>query len=282
MTVFVFPGQGSQKVGMGESLFSEFAELTEQADAILEYSIADLCLNDPNGELGKTQFTQPALYVVNCLTYLKTLKDNPDAKPKYVAGHSLGEYSALFAAEAFDFETGLRLVQKRGALMAKATGGGMAAVIGKSGQEVADILAKYQLESIDIANLNSMKQVVIAGLTKDIVRAKTFFEAEGCRYFPLNVSGAFHSRLMTPSRDEFEKFVGAFSLRVPKIPVIANYTGMPYEDTQVQANLVEQINHQVRWTDSILYLLGLGEQEFVEIGPGAVLTALVIKIKRNQ
>jgi malonyl CoA-acyl carrier protein transacylase len=282
MTVFLFPGQGSQKVGMGGTLFSEFPELTAQADAILGYSIADLCLKDSNGELGKTQFTQPALYVVNALTYLKKLKENGGAKPNYVAGHSLGEYSALFAAEAFDFETGLRLVQKRGALMASATGGGMAAIIGKSGQEVADILKKHQLDTIDIANLNSLKQVVISGLKADIDRSKASFESEGCMFFPLNVSGAFHSKLMTPSRDEFEKFVDQFNLSAPNIPVIANYTGKPYEATQVKTNLVEQINHQVRWTDSILHLINLGEQEFVEIGPGAVLTALVAKIKKGQ
>ncbi|MBF0103655.1 MAG: acyltransferase domain-containing protein, partial [Desulfobacterales bacterium] len=129
MLTFVFPGQGSQKTGMGESLFDEYKELTAQADEILGYSIKQLCLENLENNLQKTQFTQPALYVVNALSYLKKL-DEVGKKPDFVAGHSLGEYNALLAANAFDFETGLKLVQKRGELMSKAIGGGMAAVIG--------------------------------------------------------------------------------------------------------------------------------------------------------
>src|SRR6516162_2607290 len=129
MTAFLFPGQGSQRKGMGSTLFEEFQEVTARADEILGYSIKELCLHDPHQQLGQTQFTQPALYVVNALSYLKKMKDGSKV-PTYLAGHSLGEYNALFAAGVFDFETGLRLVKKRGELMSQATGGGMAAVIG--------------------------------------------------------------------------------------------------------------------------------------------------------
>jgi malonyl CoA-acyl carrier protein transacylase len=282
MVVYIFPGQGSQKVGMGQDLFEKFPELTLKADKILGYSIAELCLNDPQGKLSQTQFTQPALYVVNLLSYHQKLEEMAGQQPKFVAGHSLGEYSALAAAGCFDFETGLRLVQKRGALMSQVSGGGMAAVIGKNGNEIADILKINHFDKIDVANYNSMKQVVISGLKEDITAAKPIFESAGCKYFPLNVSGAFHSRYMTPAHDEFKQFVDQFKLNSPQIPVIANYTGKPYGSSEVKTNLVKQINHSVKWCESIQYLLEKGEQDFVEIGPGNVLSGLVAKIKRNQ
>jgi malonyl CoA-acyl carrier protein transacylase len=282
MVVYMFPGQGSQKVGMGEGLFQQFPELTAKADAILGYSIEELCLKDPKSELSQTHFTQPALYVVNALTYQKKLQESGGQKPKYVAGHSLGEYAALYAAESFDFETGLRLVQKRGALMWQITGGGMAAIIGKTASEVADILKKNSLDTIDIANFNSLKQVVISGKKDDVTRSKDAFEAAGCMFFPLNVSGAFHSRYMTPAKEEFTTFMKDFTFQDPKISVIANYTAKPYEPGQVKTNLLEQLNHSVKWCDSMQYLIQQGEQEFVEVGPGKVLAGLVEKIKKNQ
>lgn len=281
MAVYVFPGQGSQTKGMGQGLFEEFPEITSKADKILGYSIAELCLQDHRNELGQTQFTQPALYTVNALMYQKKLKDTSGQKPKFVAGHSLGEYDALYVAECFDFETGLKIVQKRGALMSQVSGGGMAAIIGKTSQEIADILQKNGLEKIDIANLNSIKQTVISGLKEDVTRSQPIFEAAGAMFFPLKVSGAFHSRYMTPAADEFKTFVDQFTFSAPKIPVIANYTAQPY-GSDVKTNLVEQINHSVKWTDTILYLMQQGEQDFVEIGPGTVLAGLIGKIKRNQ
>jgi malonyl CoA-acyl carrier protein transacylase len=275
MAVYVFPGQGSQKKGMGEGLFELFPELVSKADAILGYSIADLCLLDADGLLNQTQYTQPALYLVNVLSYLQK-----NAKPEYVAGHSLGEYAALYAAGCFDFETGLKIVQKRGALMGQVSGGGMAAIIGKSAEEVADILINF--EAIDIANYNSLKQIVISGPKEDVTQSKTAFEAAGGKFFPLNVSGAFHSRYMTPAQKEFKAFVDQFTLKPPSIPVIANYTALPYRNEDVKTNLLEQINHSVKWSDSILYLMNQGEQEFTEIGPGNVLSGLIAKIKRGQ
>lgn len=283
MTVYMFPGQGSQKMGMGEGLFEEFPEITAQADQILGYSISELCLKDAEGNLVKTQYTQPALYVVDVLTYLKKLKETGGKKPDYVAGHSLGEYAALFAAETFDFATGLKLVQKRGALMAGATGGGMAAVIGLSGDQVINVLKTKNLSTIDVANFNSLTQVVVSGLKEDVLKSQAAFEESGCKmYIPLNVGGAFHSRYMTPSRDEFKSFIDPFELKNPKIPVIANLTARPYESSDLKNNLVDQINHSVKWTETIQYLLEKGVTEFVEIGPGNVLTGLVAKIKRNQ
>jgi malonyl CoA-acyl carrier protein transacylase len=282
MAVFLFPGQGSQKVGMGEGLFQQFPELTSKADAILGYSIEQLCLKDPQNQLGLTQFTQPALYIVNCLTYQKKLKETGDQKPTYVAGHSLGEYSALYAAESFDFETGLKIVQKRSALMGQVSGGGMAAIIGKTAAEITDLLKNNNLDTIDVANYNSLKQIVISGMKDDVTRSRPAFESAGSMFFPLNVSGAFHSRYMTPAKTEFKTYVDQFNLTAPKIPVIANVTGKPYGNDDTKSNLIEQIDHSVRWSDTIQFLIAKGEQDFVEVGPGNVLTGLVAKIKRNQ
>ncbi len=166
MLTFVFPGQGSQFKGMGAGLFDEFQDLTRQADDILGYSIEELCLEDPNHQLGKTQITQPALYTVSALSYLKKMKES-GREPDYAAGHSLGEYNALFAAGRFDFETGLRLVKKRGA-HEQGGSGGMAAVLGFTAEQVKEVLSDYHLTGIDIANHNSPSQIVIAGTKQDI------------------------------------------------------------------------------------------------------------------
>jgi trans-AT polyketide synthase/acyltransferase/oxidoreductase domain-containing protein len=238
-------------------------------------------LKDPRGELAQTQFTQPALYVVNALTYHQKLKQGE--KPKFVAGHSLGEYAALYAANVFDFATGLKLVKKRGELMARATGGSMAAVVGLTPEQIEFTLKNPALSKIDVANFNSFTQTVLSGLKDDITSAQAAFESAGAKmYIPLNVSGAFHSRYMTPARDEFNEYLNQFSFKAPEITVIANISAAPYTEDNVKANLADQINHSVRWTETIQYLLKQGEEEFIEVGPGAVLTGLIARIKRNQ
>ncbi len=282
MTVYLFPGQGSQKVGMGGELFRRFADLTSKADAILGYSIEDQCLKDPQGRLGQTQFTQPALFVVNALSYHLKLEETQGVKPQYVAGHSLGEYSALYAAGVFDFETGLKLVIKRGALMSGVTGGAMAAIIGKKADELQSLLKSSQLTAVDIANLNTYLQIVISGPREEILRAEKPLKDAGAMFFPLNVSGAFHSRYMTPVAEEFGRFLESFVFQAPQIPVIANLTARPYELADIKRNLVDQMNHSVRWCESIEYLLGRGESDFLEVGPGAVLKGMMNKIKAKQ
>jgi trans-AT polyketide synthase, acyltransferase and oxidoreductase domains len=280
MKAFVFPGQGSQVKGMGGSLFDQYKELTITADKILGYSIKDLCMADPNAQLGLTQFTQPALYVVNALSYLKKLTETN--KPDFVAGHSLGEYCALFASGVIDFETGLQLVKKRGELMAKAKDGGMAAVIGMSEDAVKTLIASKGLHTIDIANLNSPSQVVISGPKNDIVNAQAIFEKAGCKmYMLLKVSGAFHSRLMADAREEFAVFLTRFSFSPITIPVIANVLARPYPEANIKSLLADQMTHSVKWTESIRYLLGKGVNEFLEVGPGNVLTGLIGRIKNE-
>ncbi|WP_437581602.1 ACP S-malonyltransferase [Sorangium sp. So ce887] len=281
LTAYVFPGQGSQVRGMGGALFDELADLTARADRILGYSIKDLCLNDPEGRLGQTQYTQPALYVVNALSYLKKVRET-GFTPDYVAGHSLGEYNALFAAGVFDFETGLKLVKKRGELMSQAQGGGMAAVVGLTKDQVQDVLEKNGLTSIDLANYNSSSQLVIAGLKDDIANAQPIFQAAGVRaYIPLKVSGAFHSRYMAIAERSFEAYLDTFTFSPLSIPVISNIHARPYEQAEAKRNLVKQLTHQVKWFDSMQYLLALGEIDIHEVGPGNVLTKLTTAIRRE-
>lgn len=278
MKTYVFPGQGSQYKGMGESLFDGFRELTEKADRILGYSIKELCLEDPNKVLSQTRFTQPALYVCNAFAYLKKIEKTGN-KPDFVAGHSLGEVNALFAAEAIDFETGLILVKKRGELMARASGGAMAAVLGLKEDAVDSILREKELINIDIANYNAPTQVVISGLKEDIKSARPIFESAGANYVQLAVSAAFHSRQMKQSGKEFETFLQDFEFAELSIPLISNVHARPYKQSGIISNLADQLRSPVKWTESIRYLMDQGDMQFEEIGFSQVLTKLITKIQ---
>lgn len=281
--VFLFPGQGSQAKGMGADCFELFPELVEQADDILGYSIADLCVDDAEANLNKTQFTQPALYTVNALMYLQRFQDGNGLVPDFAAGHSLGEYNALFAAGAFDFATGLKLVQRRGQIMSRIEGGGMAAVIGMTVDEIRQVLADSGCDGIDIANFNAPTQTVISGPKADIEAAQAAFESAGARmYVVLKVSGAFHSRYMKDPAAEFAEFIDSFSFQPLKFPVIANHTAAAYGADDIHEQLVMQISNSVRWTDSIQYLMGQPDVEFEEIGPGKILAGLIRQIQRGR
>lgn len=280
MKAYVFPGQGSQVKGMGNELFDKYSGYTKIADEILGYSIKELCLSDPNELLGQTQYTQPALFTVNALEYLEKLQN--EGKPDYTAGHSLGEYNALFAAEVIDFATGLKLIQRRGSLMSQAANGGMAAVLGLDEAQILKVLRDNQLDNIYIANDNSPGQLVISGREEMIQSAKPFFEEAGARaYIILKVSGAFHSAYMEAAKKEFAGYLDSFTLKEPTIPVIANLTSRPYKITELRSTLVNQITNPVRWTDSMLYLLKQGIDEIIQVGPGEVLTGLTRQIKRS-
>lgn len=284
MTAYIFPGQGSQSKGMGKDLFSQFPDIVSQANEILGYSITELCLDDPHNQLNSTQYTQPALYTVNAMHYLKK-KEEGKPSPKFVAGHSLGEYSALFAANVFDFATGLKLVKKRGELMSQAQGGGMAAIIGLPAEKIQKVLNEHDLKEVVIANYNTHSQFVISGKKRDVSKAQTIFEESGASLVvPLNVSGAFHSPFMSSAQKEFEIFVKNFKFSSPSIPVIANCSSRPYPgvDEDIALNLAKQITHPVLWTDSIQYMIAQGSDEFDEIGPGKVLSGLVRRIRNGQ
>jgi len=281
MIAYVFPGQGSQHKGMGKELFGLYPEWVRQADELLGYSIEELCLDNPDGRLAQTEYTQPALYIVNAFSYRQKLESG-GAKPQYTAGHSLGEYNALLAAGAFDFITGLALVHKRGELMARALGGGMAAVLGRTEREVESLLREHGLEGVGIANYNTPAQLVLTGLRQDIERAQPVFEAVGgTRFIMLNVSGAFHSPYMESARAEFRTFMERFDFSDLQIPVISNLYARPYKNAELRTTLANQITGSVRWTESVRYLFGKGVEDIVQVGPGNVLTGM-IRVIRNE
>ncbi len=283
MKICLFPGQGSQSKGMGAELFDRYPDWTAEADAVLGFSIRELCVDDPRGELGLTQFTQPALYVVNALMY-RARQDDGAVAPDFVAGHSLGEYNALLAAGVFDFATGLRMVKRRGEIMGKVSGGGMAAVVGLEPRRIQEILDSTEAgRRIDVANFNSYDQTVIAGPKDDLASVKAQFEAAEVRaYIVLNVSAPFHSRYMREPQSLFATFLQDIDFNTPAMPVISNVSGKPYEGDLVRQTLSEQIGNSVRWLESMVYLLGQPEPEFEEVGPGSVLTKLLAQIKKRR
>lgn len=280
--ICMFPGQGSQTKGMGGDLFDRYADWTADADRVLGYSIRELCVDDPRGELGLTQFTQPALFVVNALTY-RAKRDDGLAAPAFVAGHSLGEYNALLAAGCFDFATGVALVKERGRIMGQVSGGGMAAVIGLEPDRIREILAGSAAgREIDVANFNSFDQTVIAGPKPALEAVQADFESAGVRaYIPLNVSAPFHSRYMREPQNAFGAFLKDYTFEAPRIEVIANVSGRPYQRDLVRQTLAEQIGNSVQWLETMLYLLRQPEPEFVECGPGSVLTKMLAQIRKR-
>jgi malonyl CoA-acyl carrier protein transacylase len=286
MIAWVFPGQGSQVLGMGRGLFGEvreYASVEAEVNALMGYSVRELCLEDPGSLLKQTQYTQPCLFVVNTLHYYKALQGG--GPPACVAGHSLGEFNALLAAGVFDFLTGLRLVKKRGELMSQARGGGMAAVIGLAAPQVAGLLREAGLATLDIANFNSPTQTVISGPEADIACARTICEKAGAAlYVPLQVSAAFHSRYVEGAAKAFAEFLAPMRFAAPQLPVIANATAEPYPRENaaeaIKSLLVRQMTHAVRWTQSVRYLMSLGVSDFREIGPGNVLSRLIHQIRQ--
>ncbi|KAA1246082.1 ACP S-malonyltransferase [Aquimarina sp. RZ0] len=272
----MFPGQGSQYRGMGKDLFKSYKNEVIQASNILGYDLEELCLKDPNRELSKTQFTQPALYVVNALSHYQ----KRDINPKYLIGHSLGEYNALLAAEAFDFLTGLKLVKKRGELMAEASGGGMAAVLGLNINELQRKLEDEKYNQIDIANFNTPSQIVIAGPQNVINRAVKDFDKQNIKIIPLFVTAAFHSRYMKPAAENFSFFLKDYKFSSLKTTVISNVTGLPYQDHNISELLSQQICSPVQWINMIRLLMGKGVTEYQEVN-SVILAKMVSEIKNN-
>lgn len=266
MKAFLFPGQGAQRVGMGAELFARFPHQVAEADAVLGYSITDLCLNGPMEKLTRTNFTQPALYVVSALKFL-----DQNERPEVVLGHSVGEYAALFAAGVVDFATGLQLVKKRGELMDRAQGGGMAAVIGLDGDQIHAVLRQHHLSDVYPANFNTPKQIVLSGKRDAVVAAEEFFRAAGAsHYVVLPVGGAFHTPFMAEAQAEFADFAAQFSFASPQVPVISNVTARPHDPATIRQRMIEQITAPVLWCESLRYLLakGMRFEDVTEIGDG--------------
>jgi [acyl-carrier-protein] S-malonyltransferase len=290
-TAFLFPGQGSQYVGMGQDLYEAYPEaraIFDQADDILGLALSELCFNGPEERLSDTINTQPAIFATS-VALLRVLGSDKLPVPGFVAGHSLGEYSALFAAGAMDFAAGLQLVMERGRLMKEAgqrSPGGMAAVLGLEIEIVDQVCRQAREETggvIQVANYNSPGQIVISGdfRTRDV--AVELAQAEGAKkVIPLAVSIAAHSPLMECIVDEFRQAVEAVEFRRPALPVVANVSAMPLEGVDaIREELVQQLTSPVRWIESIQYMVGQGVAEFVEIGPKDVLTKLMRRIDKS-
>ncbi|MFI6642893.1 ACP S-malonyltransferase [Streptomyces sp. NPDC050504] len=280
MRCYVFPGQGTQKKGMGRGLFERFPDLRRRADRVLGYSIEELCLHNPERRLSETGYAQPAIYVVNALHWAAAQEDLPPAD--FFAGHSLGEYSALLAAGAFDFETGLTLVRHRAELMGRVEGGAMAAVVGVCERIVEETLKRHDATGVVIANYNAPEQFVLSGSREELARIKPLFEkVEGVRGFvPVRVSGPFHAPAMAPAAARFRDLLDTVDVGELRTPVISNVTGRPFgpDAQEVRDLLAEQIARPVRWTDCVRYLRDAGVSVFTELGEAKVLTSLIDRI----
>lgn len=285
---FVFPGQGSQFPGMGKTLFETNAiakEMFEQANTIAGFRISDIMFTGSDEDLKQTKVTQPAIFLHSVILY-KTLTGT---KPDMVAGHSLGEFSALVANGVLSFEDGLRLVIVRANAMQKAcevNPSAMAAVLALDDKKVEDICAAIQQETGEIvvpANYNCPGQLVISGSTKGIeIAIQRMKEAGAKRALALPVGGAFHSPLMEPAKKELAAAVDATTFNTPSCPVYQNFSASPVEDpATIKKNLIDQLTGAVRWTQSVQRMIADGAATFTEVGPGKVLQGLIAKIDKT-
>lgn len=283
---YVFPGQGSQWVGMGHDLYISSPEaraVFEEADSVLGFALSRLCFEGPEDVLRQTINAQPAIMTVS-VAYLKgasMLKNAPH--PVFLAGHSLGEYTALVAAGTVSFADGVRLARERGRLMQEAgeqTPGSMLAVIGLDEPTVDSIC---QEAGTQIANINCPGQIAISGPIQALERATELARQKGAqRVIPLKVSGAFHSRLMQPAADGMARAVSTLEFRDAAIPILANTTAQPLTSgTALKNELLHQLCHCVQWQKSIEWMIGQGVLHFVEVGPGQVLTGLIKRISKE-
>lgn len=284
MRAYIFPGQGAQFVGMGKDLYEnpQAAALFEKANEIIGFRISDIMFGGTDEELKQTNVTQPAIFL-HSVILAKVLGD--DFKPDMVAGHSLGEFSALVAANALSFEDGLKLVIARANAMQKACEAQpstMAAILGLADDVVEKICAEIDAVVVP-ANYNCPGQLVISGSIDGIDQAcAKLTEAGAKRALKLNVGGAFHSPLMEPAKIELQAAIEATNISAPICPVYQNVDAKPYTNpTEIKANLIKQLTGAVRWTQTVEHMLADGATEFVEVGPGNVLQGLVKKVSRE-
>ncbi len=287
-TAWLFPGQGSQSVGMCHDLYESVKSaraVFDEADKALGFSISNLIFSGPEEELRQTINAQPALVTAGyaCLEAARELAGNKLIPPSFTAGHSLGEYTALLAAGVFDFPTAVRLARERGRLMHEAgqkRSGAMSAIMGLDEAKLAEIC---KASDTVMANINSPGQIVISGASENIKKAMEMATAAGAsRAIPLQVSGAFHSRLMQPAVEGMTKYIDATSFNKPAIPVIGNVTALPLAAPEdIKNELKKQLTSPVQWIRTIEYMVKQGVTTIIEIGPGRVLAGLVKRISKE-
>ncbi|MBN2009578.1 ACP S-malonyltransferase [candidate division KSB1 bacterium] len=285
---FIYPGQASQYVGMGKDLYENFEiakSLYNQANDILGFSITDVSFNGPEDALKQTKVTQPAIFVHSII--VNHLLVEKGIQPQAVGGHSLGEYSALVAAGAIDFEAALKLVQRRGELMQEAgeiSPGTMAAIVGLDADAVDAVCAEALATGIvQPANYNSSQQIAISGSVAGVEKAMELASAKGAkRVIPLVVSGAFHSPLMKHAQTGLKSQLDATQVEKANIPVYTNVKALPETSPdEIKSLLFQQLTAPVRWTELIVNMISDGVTHFYEVGPGNVLTGLIKRIDRN-
>jgi [acyl-carrier-protein] S-malonyltransferase len=286
---YVFPGQGAQTVGMGKDLYDSFDSvktLFKQADEAVGFSLSKIFFDGPEEELRKTSNAQPALVAVSiaCLRAAQEVGGKNLPAPTFMAGHSLGEYTALAAANVIDFSTAVFLAKERGRLMFEAglkTPGGMMAIIGLDEAILAEVCKETNTV---IANINSPGQLVISGAVENIAKAGEMAKAKGAaRALPLQVSGAFHSPLMQPAVEGMTQILAKVTFKDPIVPIIANVTARPITSgSQVRDELLKQLCNGVQWQRSVEFMVGQGVGKYIEIGPGKVLAGLIKRISRES
>ncbi|MFW6382016.1 MAG: ACP S-malonyltransferase [Bacillota bacterium] len=283
---FIFPGQGAQEVGMGHELYNEYPEIADffnRAEKILDLDLKRICFEGPEFDLNLTENTQPALFTMSAAidNYLKS----QGIVPEMVAGHSLGEYSALTSAGAIDFEDNLRLVRQRGQAMEEALPAGlgtMAAVIGLDIKEIEDICSKV-VGVCEIANINTPNQIVISGEKEAIATAIERLRNAGAKkVVELSVSGPFHSSLMEPAVNRLKTVIEKVEIKNAEIPIVVNASAEKIvESSKIEENLIAQLTSSVRWVESINLMIEEGVDTFIEVGSGRVLKGLLRRIDRS-
>jgi [acyl-carrier-protein] S-malonyltransferase len=285
-TALLFAGQGAQVVGMGKDLAGKFPTAKncfDRANATLGYDLASICFNGPETELTKTENAQPGIFLVSWVAFQLLKEKVPSLKFDATAGLSLGEFTALTAADAMSFEDSLRVVRQRGKFMQEAcdaTRGGMAAIIGLDEKPTRDVCAEA---GVVLANLNCPGQLVISGEAEKIAKAVELAKAKGARKaIPLQVAGAYHSPLMAGAQPKLQMELAKIKISAPALPVISNVTAQPHGSaTEVSARLIEQVTSSVLWENSMRYLLAQGFTRFIELGPGTTLSGFMKRIDKT-